>query len=292
MNTIQLVVFDIAGTTVQDRGSVADAFLAAFREFGFTIPEEEVKRVMGFRKIDAVRQLLDKFAPMQGGKEGGGASGRGFVQEAGEQGQSDKPAPRRRVGKARSNGTLPDGHTEEEGSAIGEEPLPDPELDREMLIDRIHTRFIDNMISFYRNDEQLAPFPHAEKVFSRLKKLGIKVALNTGFTRAIADTILHRLRWDDRFDAIDLVICSDEVPHGRPHPDMIHTLARELGISSPDHVLKVGDTEVDVEEGRNAGCGIVVSVTTGAYTRAQLEQYHPDYIIDDLQDILPIIEKS
>ncbi len=34
MSAIQLVVFDIAGTTVRDKGNVADSFIAAFRSFG------------------------------------------------------------------------------------------------------------------------------------------------------------------------------------------------------------------------------------------------------------------
>lgn len=230
MSSIQLVVFDIAGTTVQDKGNVAEAFISAFRDFGFEMPLPEVKKVMGFRKMDAIAILLEKFAPAQ---------------------KSD-----------------------------------------EELIDRIHTRFIDTMIDFYRNDEELAAFPHAEQVFSALKQQGIKIALNTGFTRSITDTILHRLRWDDRSPLIDKVICSDEVSHGRPHADMIEALINGLGITSSERVLKVGDTEVDVEEGRNASCGKVVSVTTGAYSREQLQSYHPDFIIDDLRELLPIIEKA
>jgi phosphonatase-like hydrolase len=194
------------------------------------MPIAEVKKVMGFRKMDAIVLLLGKFAPDR--------------------------------------------------------------KDDEVLVDRIHTRFIDNMIEFYRNDETLAPFPHAEAVFRSLKQQGIKVALNTGFTRAITDTILHRLRWDDRSALIDRVICSDEVPNGRPHADMIGVLMDDLGIDSPEQVLKVGDTEVDVEEGRNAACGKVVSVTTGAYTREQLRPSGPDFIIDDLQELLPIIEQA
>jgi phosphoglycolate phosphatase-like HAD superfamily hydrolase len=37
---------------------------------------------------------------------------------------------------------------------------------------------------------------------------------------------------------------------------------------------------------------VVVSVTTGAYTRAQLEQYRPDHIIDSLEELIPIIENA
>ena len=237
MSSIQLVVFDIAGTTVRDKGNVAEAFIAAFTDYGITIPVAEVKKVMGFRKMDAVVLLLEKF------------------------GAGKKPF------------------------------FPDME-DAGELAGRIHMRFIDRMIEFYRNDETLAPLPHAEAVFRALKKKGIKVALNTGFTRSITDTILHRLRWDDRSPLIDQVICSDEVPRGRPYADMIEVLMDDLGIESPAQVLKVGDTEVDVEEGRNAACGKVVSVTTGAYTREQLQPYGPDFIIDDLQELLPIIEKA
>ena len=230
MSSIELVVFDIAGTTVRDNGSVAEAFIAAFRDFGFEMPVAEVQKVMGFRKMDAIALLLEKFAPAH--------------------------------------------------------------KDDESLIDRIHTRFIDTMIAFYREDQDLAPFADAEKVFTTLKKRGIKIALNTGFTRSITDTILHRLRWDERSALIDQTICSDEVPFGRPHPDMIKTLIRDLEISSASNVLKIGDTEVDVEEGRNAGCGVVVSVTTGAYTREELKPYKPDFIIDSLSELLPIIEKA
>jgi phosphonatase-like hydrolase len=230
MSSIQLVVFDIAGTTVRDNGSVADSFITAFRDYGFTMPGAEVKKVMGFRKMDAIALLLEKFAP---------------------------------------------------------EHKEDSEL-----IDRIHTHFIDKMIEFYMGDQTLSPLPHAEAVFYALKQQGIKIALNTGFTRSITDTILHRLRWDDRSPLIDQVICSDEVALGRPHPDMIKVLMRDLDIVSPAQVLKVGDTEVDVEEGRNAACGIVVSVTTGAYTREQLLPYGPDFIIDDLQELIPVIEQA
>jgi phosphoglycolate phosphatase-like HAD superfamily hydrolase len=54
-------------------------------------------------------------------------------------------------------------------------------------------------------------------------------------------------------------------------------------------VVKIGDTEVDINEGINAGCAIVVAVTTGAFTRDQLEPYAPDYIIDNLSELPALI---
>jgi len=233
MSNIQLVIFDIAGTTVYDNGQVAEAFIAACRTADIEVPVDEVKKVMGFRKLDAIRLLLDKFSP-----------------------------------------AVPSG------------------AEREKVISEIHEHFIRSMIAFYQEDPGLRPMPHAEELFSTLRNKGIRVALNTGFTRAITDAILHRLHWDNGQGHVDSVICSDEVPQGRPSPDMIRLLMQRLGIASAGSVLKVGDTEVDVEEGRNAGCGIVVSVTTGAYARRQLQDYHPDHIIDSLGELMPIIENA
>lgn len=217
MSTIQLVVFDIAGTTVRDTGHVARAFTNAFREFDIEAPADKVNQVMGFRKIDAIRLLL-------------------------------------------------------------------PGENNEALIDQIHEVFTRNMLASYENDPALSPLPQAEETFKQLKQWGIKIALNTGFTRPVANAILQRLKWNIP-ETVDMVLCSDEVPEGRPQPDMIKTIMQQMEVTDSKAVAKVGDTKVDVEEGRNAGCGLVVSVTTGAYTRSELELYKPDRIIDSLAEL-------
>jgi phosphoglycolate phosphatase-like HAD superfamily hydrolase len=47
---------------------------------------------------------------------------------------------------------------------------------------------------------------------------------------------------------------------------------------------------LDIKEGRNAGCGLVVAITTGAYTPGQLLPYHPDYIINSLLELPALIK--
>lgn len=217
-----LVVFDIAGTTVVDRGNVADSFIAAFRKQGFIVPRESVNEVMGYRKIEAIQQLLSRFYSSS--------------------------------------------------------------VSNYSLIDRIHKTFEETMLDFYNGDKDLSPLPHAEETFGWLKQKGIKVALNTGFTRYITDGILDKLSWKNN-PLIDATICSDEVPQGRPAPFMIQKLMEIMQINDSSKIVKVGDTEVDVLEGRNAACGLVVSVTTGAYSRSLLETYHPDHIIDSLSEL-------
>lgn len=227
MEKIQLVVFDIAGTTVHDEGDVAATFVNAFKKYSLEVDQNAVNEVMGFRKRDAISSLLKKFYP------------------------DDK------------------NHSEE-------------------LIDKIHDSFISNMVSFYKTDPGLRPLPHAEQTFKTLHDAGLKLALNTGFTKEITDTILQRLGWKNNL--VDLVISSDEVAQGRPHPFMIKALMKSAGIEDARLVAKVGDTQVDVQEGRNAGCGLVISVTTGAYSREQFQNFHPDFIIDSLNELPALIK--
>ena len=156
------------------------------------------------------------------------------------------------------------------------------------LVEDIHDEFVSEMMDYYEYSPEVKPMPEAENVFLQLKERGIKVALNTGFSKDIADVIVSRLQWKER-GLIDDYIASDEVEAGRPQPFMIQTLMQRAGITDANEVIKIGDTEVDVNEGRNAGCSLVVAVTTGAFTKEQLQEYNPDHIIDDLSQLPALI---
>jgi len=155
------------------------------------------------------------------------------------------------------------------------------------LIEKIHADFQNEMLDFYEYAPDVKPLPDTEDIFLQLKEKGVRIALNTGFSREIADTIVARFQWKER-GLIDDYIASDEVEQGRPHVFMIQQLMQRSGVVDAGEVAKIGDTEVDINEGRNAGCGLVVAVTTGAYTREELEAYHPDYILDSLNE-LPVL---
>ena len=63
----------------------------------------------------------------------------------------------------------------------------------------------------------------------------------------------------------------------------------KFDINEAANVIKVGDSTIDIEEGKNAGCKLSIGITTGAHTREQLEMVRPDYIIDDLLELLPLL---
>ncbi len=155
-------------------------------------------------------------------------------------------------------------------------------------VEAIHEDFVEAMMYHYANNTGVKAMEGAEDIFMQLKHHGIFITLNTGFPKSIADTIVKRLGWN-RTGMVNEYIASDEVPSGRPFPYMIHTLMQRTGITDSSSVFKIGDTEVDINEGRNAGCGLVIGVTTGAFTRHQLAEYHPDHIIDSLYSLPEIL---
>ncbi|WP_295711075.1 HAD hydrolase-like protein [Mucilaginibacter sp.] len=167
---------------------------------------------------------------------------------------------------------------------------PDATIITDKLVSTIHKEFVQQMINFYQYEPGIEPLPNVEKTLAALRANGVLVGINTGFSRDIADTIVTRLQWREK-GLIDYVVGSDEVEFGRPHPYMIQKMMLAGGITDPLEVAKVGDTEVDVREGQNTGCKYVIGVTTGIFTRAELESYNPTHIIDDIAQVIDIINQ-
>ena len=151
-------------------------------------------------------------------------------------------------------------------------------------VDAIHDDFVSRSIAFYRDDPSVYEVPGATRVFEVLKKSGIRVALDTGFNRSIAQVILDRLGWSgspsDR--------CHHLQRRGQPRAsssgyDSI-ALWLDLGSAIARRVAKVGDTPADLQEGENAGCGLVVGVTGGTHSRRELEPYPHTNLIETIAD--------
>ena len=136
----------------------------------------------------------------------------------------------------------------------------------------------------------VTPMPGAEQVFAALKQSGIKVVLNTGYNRATAENLLGKLGWAEE-QQIDLLVTASDVLHNRPMPDMIFYAKDKLHIEDAKHMVKIGDSCIDIEEGKNAGCLLNIGITTGAQTEIQLMEAKPDYIVHSLTEILEILEK-
>lgn len=216
---INLVVFDIAGTTVDDNNGVGNCLVAALQGDGIFVDLAMANSVMGIPKPIAIRQLIESVGE-----------------------SADKTR-----------------------------------------IDDIHREFQSRMIEYYRSSPDVKEVSGAAEVFKSLRSRGIKVALDTGFDRSIVAVILERLGWKD--GVLDAVAASDEVPRGRPHPDLIYNLMRATKVNDAANVAKVGDTPSDLLEGNAAGCAMVIGVTEGTHTREQLAAHPHTHLIGSIREI-------
>nr|WP_042194705.1 phosphonatase-like hydrolase [Kibdelosporangium sp. MJ126-NF4]CEL21489.1 phosphonoacetaldehyde hydrolase [Kibdelosporangium sp. MJ126-NF4]CTQ95944.1 phosphonoacetaldehyde hydrolase [Kibdelosporangium sp. MJ126-NF4] len=216
---IELAVFDIAGTTVDEHGAVYRALAEATG-----VSEEDVVPWMGADKTEAIFALL---------------------------GQS--------------------------GKVVTGDVVADTYQD-----------FRRRLAEAYELKPPVA-LPGVPETIGRLRASGVKVALTTGFDRDVTTSILSTLKWEDRVDA---VVCTDDVPAGRPAPYMIFRAMEATGVVDVSRVLVAGDTTRDLEAGTNAGARMVVGVLTGGQDAATLGAVRHTHLLPGVADLLPYLASA
>ncbi|MEJ7891909.1 MAG: phosphonatase-like hydrolase [Solirubrobacteraceae bacterium] len=219
--TLDLLVCDIAGTTVQEHGAVYAALQDAVNAAGGDVDRPAVARWMGADKQEAVRALLGSLA------------------------------------------------TDE-------------------LVEQAHADFSSRLADAY---EQRSPEPFAgvAELIGELRADGVRVALTTGFDRAIAEPLLASIGWDR--DTVDALVCADEVAAGRPAPYMVFRAMERCGVHRVDRIAVVGDTVLDLRAGTSAGAAAVIGVLTGGVDVAVLGAERHTHLLPGLADLPGVLEQ-
>lgn len=152
---------------------------------------------------------------------------------------------------------------------------------KEYIKQQLHNNFDNNLKEryFYSSSIDLID-PNIPILFNSIREKNIKIALNTGYSKDIQESIIRKLRMDE---FIDDHISSDQVKSGRPKPFMIHKLMNKNNIKNSKNVIKFGDTQNDVLEGINADCLASIGVLSGADFETKLR--NADYILKSVTDI-------
>lgn len=95
------------------------------------------------------------------------------------------------------------------------------------------------------------PIPGAVELAARLRERGILIGSTTGYTAEMMQIVAAEAK--KRGYEPDMLVTPDDVPAGRPYPWMIYENAKALGVYPLSHIVKVGDTISDMQEGVNAG---------------------------------------
>lgn len=149
---------------------------------------------------------------------------------------------------------------------------------------QVYDRFTESLNARYR-DNPPKPFAGVAEMFAQLRDDGVKVALQTGYARPVAEMLLESAGWKVGTH-IDALVPSDEVAASRPAPYLIFHTMEATGVVDVREVLAAGDTPNDLLAGTRAGAKYVVGVLTGAYGARELGRVSHTHLLGGVTEIL------
>jgi phosphoglycolate phosphatase len=106
----------------------------------------------------------------------------------------------------------------------------------------------------------ISAVPGAEDTITRLRDVGVRVCLATGFSPVTRDAIIDKLAWGG---LIDLALSPADAGRGRPWPDLPLTALLRLRGGAVGELAVAGDTSSDIESGLRAGTAVSVTLPPG-----------------------------
>ena len=181
-------------------------------------------------------------------------------------------------------------------------------------VDHIYYLFNQSQI---KNTKIINIIPETYNCINYLRNNNISTGCTTGFNREIMHNIKNFLLVNNlnlnNYVSSTCIKKQDGSFYTRPSPGMIYKNITDLNLSSNDKIIKVDDTNIGIEEGKNAGC-ITVGVARWSInmkftpstlrninddifesklkeSRKILNESNPDYIIDTLDELPHIIRE-
>jgi phosphonoacetaldehyde hydrolase len=159
--------------------------------------------------------------------------------------------------------------------------------------------------------EHMDFIPGALDTVNAARARGLRIGSTTGYNRPIMEVVTPIAAAAGY--APDNLVCAGDLAAGRPSPLMMYRSFADLGVWPPHTVVKVDDTGVGLDEGRNAGSwtvGVAISGNALGLTLAEwqsldaveqagrraeacalLGESKPDYVIDSVADLLPVLDR-
>ena len=180
---------------------------------------------------------------------------------------------------------------------LGKSPLPEEEIikhvgygGRKLMEGVLKTedkKLIDEGVRLFKEyyfsnpAEYTVLYPYAEELLLKLKKEGKKTGIVTNKYEDISRRILNKLGIEK---LIDLLIGGDTTDRKKPEPEPVLFALKRLNSSSHNSIM-IGDSEADIQAGKNAGLKTVL-VTYGFGKTDLALSLKPDYVVESLGDLL------
>lgn len=132
-------------------------------------------------------------------------------------------------------------------------------------------------------EEANVPYEGIETVLTKLKEKGVHLAVLSNKDEESCVPIVENAFGKGVFDRI--FGGRSDVP-AKPDPTAVFALLKEFSVNA-DECLYVGDTEIDMQTGKNAGLDTAAALW-GYRERSVLERFSPKYLLEKPIEILSL----
>ncbi|HWA57614.1 MAG TPA: HAD-IA family hydrolase [Gemmatimonadales bacterium] len=145
---------------------------------------------------------------------------------------------------------------------------------------------LEELVATYRDynlrnhDQMVRPFPGVGEVVRAIRARGHRTGVVTSKTR---EGTRRGLRLVGLEEAIEVMVCADDVVNAKPHPEPVTRAVAALR-ADPGSTLFIGDSIHDLNAGRAAGV-LTGAVLWGPFSRGELEAGSPDFWLQAPEDL-------
>ena len=163
---------------------------------------------------------------------------------------------------------------------------------REIFADlKIEIANLDEFIKIYKSNyfnyiAYSKLYPGVKTLFEFLMSEKIKIGLLTTKMQDQADKIIEHFNLQNYFN---IIVGRRDGIEIKPSPQPLNFISQKISIPI-NNILLVGDTEMDIQCGKNAGAQ-TCAVTFGYRSKENLFDENPDFLINDLLEIVKILGK-
>jgi len=176
-------------------------------------------------------------------------------------------------------------------------------------VEELYQEFEPTLFSTLHNFA--VPNPYVVETVKILKDKGLLIGSTTGYTKEMMEIVAKEAKKNGY--APDYLITSSEVKQGRPFPYMCERNQEFFDVKNPMFCVKVGDTVVDIKEGKNAGMWAVGIIMGSSELGVSFDEANElsaeelqnlkkkviakykaagaDYIIEDIRELPKVIEE-
>lgn len=136
-------------------------------------------------------------------------------------------------------------------------------------VDALYARFKERLLEVVA--DYSTPIPGTAETVKELRNAGIRIGSTTGYNAQMMSRVAPKaasLGYEP-----DCIVTPDDTGKGRPAPYMMFACMQKLSVYPPCAVVKVGDTVLDMQEGKNAGAWCIGVLEGSSMMALRKEEY-------------------